>query len=56
MTKKDRKMLDELLQREDGLSPWEIAFLDSLDKNDEAEPLTPRQRDKLCQIWEDCYG
>lgn len=48
-------MLDELLERESGLSAWELDFICDLDKRRD-RPLTERQADKLLQIWERLCG
>jgi hypothetical protein len=42
MTKDEVAMLDELLGLEDGLSEWEIRFLDSLD-GQRGRPLSVKQ-------------
>lgn len=49
-----RKMLDELLEVEEGLSPWEINFLDSL--NGWASDFTPKQAATLEKIWDRVLG
>ena len=49
-----QKMLRELLDTEEGLSEWEIGFIDSLKDQGFAEDrldFTPRQRKKLEEIW-----
>ena len=43
--------LDELLDREAGLSEWEVEFLESLNKQRDAK-WTPRQINKLEDIFE----
>ena len=43
-------LLDELLSLEEGLSGWEMDFLDNLDKNWRDRELTDNQADKLEQI------
>lgn len=43
-----REALRDLLNLEDGLTPWEADFLDSLSKL--TRPPTPRQIDVLDQI------
>lgn len=43
-------MVDELLELEDGLSDWEIRFLEDL-KSREASILTPRQFQLLETLW-----
>jgi hypothetical protein len=45
-----RKMLKELLDVEDGLSNWEIDFLDSL--NNRMQPLTDKQGATLEKIYQ----
>lgn len=32
MTRQEEEMLDALLDLEDGLTPWEVEFVDSIDK------------------------
>ena len=43
--------LDELLDAEDGLTAWEMDFLESLNKQRGRE-FTEKQADKLTAIWE----
>lgn len=44
-------MLDDLLAVEDGLSEWEVEFIDSLDRNRDVD-LSDKQADKLKQLHE----
>ena len=48
-------MLDDLIDVEDGLSAWEVEFVDDLDKRRTADPEwepSEGQSDKLTEIWE----
>lgn len=52
--KSHEKMLQELLDLEEGLSDWEVSFLEDLpDKIQQYGRLTPGQIDKLEQIYND---
>jgi len=49
----DRKKCREMLALEDGLSRWEIDFLESIDRQLETgRTLTPRQAEILDKIWQ----
>lgn len=48
-------MLDELLDLDDGLSDWEVQFLESLDRQ-RASGWTARQAEKLAQIYVEKLG
>lgn len=43
-------MVTDCMARESKLSDWERIFLDSISAQDDG--LTPRQEDKLNEIWE----
>ena len=43
-------MLDELLELEEGLSAWEMDFIDSLDRSRRTKELTEKQRDRFMSI------
>lgn len=50
----DLFMLKELLNLEEGLSEWEVEFIESLNKHNKAgRVFTQKQREKLGQIYED---
>lgn len=50
----DLFMLKELLKLEEGLSEWEVEFIESLNKHNKAgRVFTQKQREKLGQIYED---
>ncbi len=51
MSDDDLRMLDELLDVEDGLTAWEMDFIESLNGRRGRE-LTESQADKLHQIFE----
>lgn len=51
MTTVQEDMIDELLNSEEGLSAWEIDFIEDLDRLRGRE-LTVRQADKLEDIWQ----
>lgn len=51
MTEDQLKKLDELLELEDGLSDWEVGFIENL-STQRSNALSDRQADKLQQIWE----
>lgn len=47
------KMLDDLLALEDGLSAWEVEFVDSVDKwRRGGRTITDRQAAKIRELWE----
>ena len=49
----DREIVDALCDIEDGMSEWEVDFVDSLDKQlRSGSTLSPKQRAKADQIWE----
>lgn len=50
MTKDQENMLDECLNAEAGLSPWEIDFIDNLDQNFRERPLSEKQVEVLLRI------
>jgi hypothetical protein len=50
MSEEHRALLDELLDLEEGLTAWEVEFIENLKVD---TPLTPRQREKLEQIGEE---
>lgn len=52
MTRNELLLLNDLLDLEDGLTEWEVEFLEDLAK-DEDRTLTPRQKAKLEQIGEE---
>ena len=50
----DKELIEALCDIEEGLSPWEVEFVDSLHKWLKIHPkLTARQRRKAEEIWED---
>lgn len=51
LSKEQEKMLNELCDLEDGLSKWEMDFIDSLDK--QTNPLSMKQAAKLAEIYDD---
>ena len=53
MTPDEEKMLDALLDLEDGLSPWEVEFVDSIDKQRRrGHGLSLGQLQKLREIYD----
>ena len=49
-----QEMVDDLLGLDQGLSGWEIDFIESIaGRLEEREGLTPAQADKLREIWRD---
>lgn len=55
MLDRERRMLDELLDLEDGLTEWELQFvndLDTRDRNNEDFHLSLKQADLLSQVHE----
>lgn len=47
------RMAEDCQKREEQLSTWEREFIQYIGEQlDEGRPLTPRQSDKLDQIWE----
>jgi hypothetical protein len=47
-----RRMAVELAELEEGLSAWEVGFVDEVAKAvDRGDPLTRRQADKVREIW-----
>jgi len=53
VTPDEEKMLDALLDLEDGLSPWEVEFVDSIDKQRRrGYGLSMCQSQKLREIYE----
>jgi len=50
-------MLDELLDLEEGLSDWEVSFIESLDRQRRAKRVfTERQRAKIAELWNLAFG
>lgn len=46
-----RSMLDDLLDLEEGLTDWEVRFIDAMDKrSDRGEPFTASQLSRLTEI------
>lgn len=57
MTTEDSKMLNELLALDEGLTDWEVGFIESLDAaRGMGFTFTERQRVKLRQVWNDRLG
>lgn len=52
MDQEHATMLDELLELEDGLSDWEVEFIDRL-SHQRDRSLTDGQASKLQQIWDE---
>ena len=50
MTHDQEAMLDECLNAESGLTPWECDFLDSLDQNFRERKLSDKQAEVLERI------
>lgn len=49
----ERKMCRDMLALNEGLTEWEIQFLESIDKQLESgRSLSQKQSDALRQIWE----
>lgn len=48
-TGQEDSMIQELLELEEGLSDWEVQFIESLDN--QSSPCTERQAEKLYEIW-----
>ena len=51
MTSDQESILNDLLDLEDGLTGWEVGFVDDLDKLRTVE-LSPKQAVKLDEIWD----
>ncbi len=45
-----KEHLDELLELEDGLTPWEVDFIDSVSKWE--DDLTPKQMARIYKIYD----
>lgn len=50
MTEHEAYMLNALLELEDGLTDWEVEFIESL--SNQNRPLSQKQHDKLESIYE----
>ena len=50
MTEHQETMLDELLDADEGLTDWEIGFIETLDER-RGEELSVKQTQKLESIW-----
>ena len=50
MTKDQEAMLDECLNAESGLTPWECDFIDNLDQNFRERELSDKQVEVLERI------
>lgn len=48
----DRKLVERLCKIEEGLSDWEVSFVESLSRWVESRELTPAQRERAFQIDE----
>lgn len=58
-TRRIGDMLDELLARRDGLTDWEVDFIESVDRQRSASLLwspTVQQAAKVEGIWDDRIG
>lgn len=53
MPETHQEMIDELMEMDEGLTGWEIDFLEAIDGKDE---LSERQLDKLKEIHERLIG
>jgi len=52
-----RGEIDDLLDLDHGLSPWEVEFIDSIDGQlAERDSLSPKQRKILHKIWKRLCG
>jgi hypothetical protein len=49
MTTDQEKTLDECLEAESGLAPWELDFIDNLDQNFRDRDLSEKQANNLEQ-------
>jgi len=50
MTKDQESMLEECLNAESGLTPWEMDFIDNLDQNFRERDLSEKQTEVLERI------
>ena len=50
MTKEQQELVNDLLNLEDGLSSWEIDFLDSLNTNFKNQELSDKQQQVLDRL------
>lgn len=55
MTNREKSMLKELLEVEEGLTDWEIGFLESMTQKTDRD-LTHGQGQKLVDIWDKIFG
>jgi hypothetical protein len=46
------EMLQELLDLEEGLTPWELEFIENLSHREKPMNLSEKQREKLVKLWE----
>ena len=53
-TKRVREMLDELLNVEDGLTNWEVKFIEGV--NDWDGNFTRKQSETIVKLWSDLLG
>ncbi len=52
MTSEQEKLLDELLEKDSGLTGWEMDFIDDMDQKFRERPLSEKQADALLRVWE----
>lgn len=52
MTEVELHYLDSLLDCENGLTPWELDFIESLDENFRERNLSEKQADRLEAIYD----
>lgn len=50
MTPDQETMLDECMEAESGLTPWELDFIDNLDQNFRDQDLSEKQEEVLNRI------
>jgi len=55
MNDDERDMVNELLEVEDGLTAWEVEFIEQL-SHSLSEPLSERQHDKLEECWRKAFS
>lgn len=56
MNDEELQMLDDLLDKDEGLGSKEIDFIENLSKNYQNRSLSERQHDWLVNIWDRVVG
>jgi hypothetical protein len=52
MTESQKEKLDEILEKDSGLSGWEMDFIENMDKNWRERNMSEKQDSTLSKIWE----